>query len=615
MDDATLSRIKDKVYSLPFEPGVYLMKDAGGRVIYVGKAKQLKNRVSQYFQNSRSHTVKTLAMVAQVHDFDFFVTETEFEALVLECSLIKQYMPKYNILLKDSKGYRYIVLDRREPYPRLTHEPKKLNDGRQYYGPFASYGMTTHIIDTLQETLKLPDCERKFPRDIGKDRPCLNYHLGRCSAPCTGQITHEEYLELISQTEALLEGKFEYVTKSLTEEMENAAEKLDFERAAALRDRRDAVSRLKNRQNVIAGTDADTDAVGVFSGAKRAVAVLHYVDGNLLDKDVEVFDGSIEESDAELLEAFVTSYYSERPVLPKLILLSEDIESRESLETLFAQRTGKRTELRTPVRGEKKELVKLAVKNALQEAERLATRQDRQKRGLELLRKALGLENIPERIEAYDVSSLSGGDAVASMTVFEKGQSAKKHYRRFMIKLAEGGDDYGCMRESITRRILRFTGGDESFSPLPDIMLIDGGATHASAAREALLSQGTNIPVFGMVKDNRHRTRALVTPEGSEIAVAGDPQLFGFVGRIQEETHRFAIEYGRKLRKKKLEGSELDKIPGVGTARKSALFARFKSISSIKKASEAELAQAVPAKTAAAVYAYFHGDADRENSK
>lgn len=605
MDELILTRIKEKVKTLPFKPGVYIMLDKDGGVVYVGKAKQLKNRVSQYFQDSQNHTQKTRNMVSHVNDFDFIVADSEFEALVLECSLIKRHMPKYNILLKDAKGYPFIRISLKEPFPRFSLESKMKNDGARYFGPYGGRYTTRKIIEALLEAFRLPSCERKFPRDIGKDRPCLQYHLGKCLAPCAGNLGETEYRDMIRQAIALLEGKYDQVLKEIREEMEQAAENLRFEQAASLRDRLNAISQLGQRQKVVSGASADTDVVGFYGGAKKAVSVLHFINGQLLDKDVDLIDASVEGTPAEVLDAYVTQYYVGRSALPRFILLPEEIENRESLERMLAEQAERRVEIAIPQRGRKLELVRLAEKNAREEAERLTTHNERNERTLALLQKSLGLAELPRRIEAYDISNLAGSDIVASMTVFENGSPKKKDYRRFKVETTDGQDDYGSMREVLSRRFRRYLDGDAKFAEAPDLLLIDGGEIHARTVEDTIAAMGVSIPVFGMVKDGRHRTRALVSPDGGEIGIASVPQLFALIGRIQEETHRFAIEYNRSLRKKRMVGSELDKIEGVGPARRKALLKRFQSIKNIRGATVEALAETVPIGTAEAIRAYF----------
>lgn len=605
MENQAYMRIKEKVKSLPLKPGVYIMLDKSGKVIYVGKAKQLKNRVSQYFQDSQGHSQKTRNMVSRIHDFDYIIAESEFEALVLECSLIKRHMPKYNILLKDGKGYPFIRINLKEQYPRFTMDPKLKNDGAKYFGPYGGRYTTARIIEALQDAFLLPDCERRFPRDIGKERPCLRYHMKKCIAPCKETTSQEDYRQLVSQAVLLLEGKYESVLKEIRSEMEKAADELLFEKAAALRDRYNAISRLGQRQNVVSSFRADTDVVGYYDGPRKAIAILHYIDGMLLEKDVALVDNYVEESASDIIDAYITQYYSGRSALPRFILLPTDIENRESLEKMLSDAAGRKVEIAVPQRGKKLDMVRLAEKNAQEEAERIATRKDRSESSLKALQKALGLDEMPRRIEAYDISNLAGTDIVASMTVFEDGSPLKKGYRRFRIKAVEGQDDYASVREVLTRRFRRLLDGDEKFGEKPDLLFVDGGVQHARIAAEVISGAGLTVPVYGMVKDGRHRTRALVAPDGREVGISEVPQLFSMIGKIQEETHRFAIEYNRSMRKKRLSGSELDKIEGVGPARRKALLKKFRSIKAIKSATLEELTEVVPKNIAESIRKYF----------
>lgn len=602
------TQIKEKVLSLPLKPGVYIMLDESGGVIYVGKAKLLKNRVSQYFQDSQNHSEKTRNMISQINDFDFIVADSELEALVLECSLIKRHMPKYNILLKDAKGYPFIRVDLKTQYPRFTLEARIKEDGAKYFGPFGRRYITRQVITAVTEALKLPDCGRVFPRDIGKGRPCLNFHIGRCAGVCAGSLSEAEYRYAVKQGIDLLDGKYEKVYTELKGEMEKSAEELNFERAATYRDRLAALETLGQKQKIISGVMSDVDAVGWYSDAKRAVAVLHYIDGVLLDKEFEIIGSSVEGSGSEILDAFITQYYAGRSSYPKSILLPFDIENRASLSQMLSAEAGFKVELTVPVRGDKVSLVKLASSNAREEAERITSHHDRGERTLSLLRDALRMDSLPQRIEAFDISTLSGTDTVASMTVFKNGYPFKKDYRRFKIEGVHGQDDYASMREAVSRRFKRYLDGDESFSELPELLLIDGGAEHTKAAEQVLESLGLSLTVYGMVKDGRHRTRALIDSSGREVGISHNPQLFGLIGRIQEETHRFAIEYNRSLRKKRIYASELDGIEGIGEIRKKALLRHFKSIKKIREAGVDELSAAIPGSAAKKVYNYFHGE-------
>ena len=607
MDNQTLLRVKEKVKTLPLKPGVYIMLDRSGKVIYVGKSKLLKNRVSQYFQDSQSHTQKTINMVSEIHDFDYIVAESEFEALLLECSLIKRHMPKYNILLKDGKGFPFIRVDMDEPYPQFSMESRMKNDGARYFGTYGGRQRTAKIIEALQDAFFLPDCGRVFPRDIGKGRPCLRYHMKKCNAPCNGSIDEEQYCEMVSQAVSTLEGKYEQVLKNIRDEMEQAAEGLLFEKAAELRDRYNAISALGQRQNVVSSFRADTDVVGYYDGPRKAVAILHYFDGLLLDKEVTLAASYFEDRGSEVVDAYVTQYDSGRTAIPRYILLPVDIENRKSLEDMLSDEAGRKVNILVPRRGERVQMVNLANENAKVEAERVTTREDRWKNSLRLLQNALGLEELPSRIEAYDVSNFSGSDVVAAMTVFEGGAPLKKDYRRFNIKDVEGQDDYASMKEVLIRRLSRYIEGDDKFSKKPDLLLIDGGEVHAKVAADVVEDFGLMIPVYGMVKDKRHRTRALVSPDGSEIGIDSPPQLFSLIGKIQEETHRFAIEFNRSNRRRRVSGSELDKIKGVGPARRAALLKSFRSVKAIRAANVDELAEVVPENIARSIREYFDG--------
>ncbi len=602
----TFEELKEKAHGLPLKPGVYIMQDAKNKVIYVGKAKTLKNRVSQYFANLASHTEKTRAMVSQIDHFDVIIADSEFEALVLENSLIKRHKPHYNILLKDDKGYPYIRLDVKAEYPTFSLSNRVADDGARYFGPYGGRGATWDIVDALRSALKLPSCSRKFPRDIGKERPCLNYHLGKCAGWCRPELAREDYREAIEQAVRLLEGKFKEVGDELLAEMEQAAEDLRFERAAELRDRYKAIELLGKRQKVLSGSLADTDVVGFHRGeAKSCFVVLHFLDGELAAKDWELVETPMEANDAEVVSTLVVQFYSGRNQVPKQILLPCEIEDEVPLTRMLSENAGRRIHLVTPQRGAKMDLIRLANTNAVEEVERATTRAERTNKLLELLGKTLGLEGPPRRMEAYDISNTGADDIVASMTVFVDGKPRKRDYKHFKIRGLTGPDDYASMAQVITRRFNHYLDGDENWSEKPDLLLIDGGSVHAKTARDALKALGLDIPTFGMVKDDRHRTRALAAPDGREIGIQQNQALFALIGTIQEETHRFAIEFNRAQHGKKVKGSSLDNIPGVGPKRRADLLKHFKSIKNIKAANEAQLAEVVDKKTAKAVYEYF----------
>ena len=604
-----LDTLSEKANNLPLLPGVYIMLDEHGEVIYVGKAKKLKNRVTSYFHGE--HLPKVAAMVEKVRDFNVIVAGSEFEALVLENSLIKRHKPKYNILLKDDKGYPFVCVDVKSEYPRMSLINRSAKDGARYFGPFGGRGQTYGIIETISRALLLPTCAKKFPRDIGKERPCLNYQMGNCAGWCRGVPDAEEYRRRMAQAMLILEGKSAELTRELTEKMEQAAEELRFEQAAELRDRLRAVESLANRQRVISTAFADTDAIGFCRGAKSCFTVLHFVNGDLVGKDTEMMDEPLED-DGEAVAGLVLQYYTaHRGGWPKSVLLPCEIDGKEALEELLSETSGRRIYIETPKRGERMRLIESAALNAREEIQRRTTAAQRTNKTLEWLQKALGLAEFPRRIEAFDVSNLGDTGIVAAMTVHVDGRPFKRAYKKFRIKDMPVRDDYASMRQAVYRRFKHYVDGDESFSPLPELLLIDGGENHAKVAVDALRELKLNVPVFGMVKDDRHRTRALISPDGHEIGINSNQAVFTLVGNIQEETHRFAIEYQRALRN---EGyvSALDRIDGVGPKRRADLIKYFKTVKAIRAASVSQLNLVVPKNTAQAVYDYFHNENGEE---
>ena len=599
----TFDELKDKALSLPYAPGVYIMRNKDDKVIYVGKAKKLKNRVSQYFQDTASHSPKTRVMVSHIHHFDVIVAASEFEALVLECSLIKRHSPKYNILLKDDKGYPYLRLNMKDIYPKIELVSKISNDGAEYFGPYGGRSVTHSVMEAIRLTLKLPGCSRQFPRDIGKDRPCLNYHMNQCAGWCQESVSCTEYRLRMEQARQLLKGNYKEVADQIKQQMLAAADALDFELAASLRDRLKAVETLGTKQLVTAGTLSDTDVVGYGeTEAKACFAVLHFSDGNLLDKEYEVFP--VPDDKAEAVSSLLKQFYLSRGLAPKRVLLPFELEDSELFSELMEQQCGIRPKLRVPQRGDNVRLVELANKNAFEEAERVTGREERVSATLTTLGKMLGMEP-PKRIESFDISNISGTDIVASMAVFQDGKPRKSDYKKFKLEGLYNQDDYASMRQVVKRRFSHFKAGDKGFDAAPDLLLIDGGINHARVAVEALRDLELSFPVFGMVKDDRHRTRALVTPEGQEIRIDNNQAIFSLVGNIQEETHRFAITYHRSLRSKRLRYSELDEIPGIGPKRKQELLKQFKSLTAIGKATLPELERLLPKDAAAAVYHHF----------
>lgn len=598
-----LDELREKANRLPLLPGVYLMLDDKGEVIYVGKAKALKNRVTSYFRGE--HEPKTSAMVEKVHDFNVIVAASEFEALVLENSLIKRHQPHYNILLRDDKAYPFIRLDIKSECPRFSVVNKVSDDGAKYYGPFGGRGLTHSIIDTICKALQLPTCTKKFPRDIGKSRPCLNFHMGTCPGYCAGKASAEEYRAHMRDAEMILNGKSAELKAELEREMLGASDELRFEKAGQIRDRLRAIEGLSNRQKVIGAVGSDTDAIGFFRGAKSCFSVLHYSGANLVEKDFELMDEPLED-DSEAVSELVRQYYSIRGAWPKTLLLPFETEDLTDIEQMLSEASGHRVYIEVPQRGEKRFLVEKAMLNAKEECMRFTTAVQRRLKTLEWLQDTLKLDVLPRRIEAFDISNTGNFGMVASMTVFFNGKPLKRDYRKFKIKELTSQDDFGSMREVLTRRFNRYIDGDASFSELPDLLLIDGGAVHASIAEKVLKEINITLPVLGMVKDDRHRTRALIYANGEEVGITGNPAVFALIGTIQEETHRFAIEYHRSLRSATI-GSQLEDIKGVGEARRNELLKHFKTIKAIKTASFEELNAVVPKNTAKSVYDHFRG--------
>lgn len=584
------------------------MRDKSHNVIYVGKAKKLKNRVSNYFQDNAGHSAKTKLMISKIFEFDVIVVESEFEALVLECSLIKRHMPKYNILLKDDKGYPYIRLDATQTYPVFSIASRIDDDNAEYYGPYGSRGTTFEIIKTIKQVLKLPDCKKNFPRDIGKDRYCLNYHMGLCDGWCDGAKTAELYRSVIEEARQLLRGEYRSVVRKLREQMTAAADDLNFELAASLRDKMNAIEALGQKQTVTLAGRADTDAIGYAqTETKACFAVLHFNNGNLIDKEYEILP--LPDSPEAAVSSLVKQYYLSRGYAPRNILLPFQVSDSQLFSQLLQEQMNRKSIFKVPQRGEFVRLLNLAQTNAREEVERITNLDDRIAATLVLLGRMLAIDP-PVRIESYDISNISGTDIVASMVVFQNGKPLKSAYKHYKIENMTQQDDYASMKQVLTRRFTRYINGDNGFSELPDMLLIDGGIQHAVVAKNILNEFQINIPILGMVKDDRHRTRALVTPDGLEIGIIAQQSVYALIGNIQEETHRFAITYHRKMRSKRLRYSELDKIPGIGPKRKQLLLKVYGSITEISKAPLEELKRVIPVDAAASVYTHFHPNSE-----
>ncbi len=596
--------LSDKSNKLPLLPGVYIMKDASGKIIYVGKAKKLKNRVSSYFHGD--HEGKVAAMVSKVADFEVIIVSSEFEALVLENSLIKKHKPYYNILLKDDKTYPFIRIDILNPYPDISISQKSKDDGALYFGPFGGRKSSRNIIEEVKKTFLLPDCSRKFPRDIGSGRPCLNYHMKKCAGWCSGTPAGEEYLSRIDQAVKILQGKTDSLLDELQKQMEEASEELNFEKAAEIRDRISLIELLANKQRVLSLRHADLDAVGFARGFRSCFTVLSYTDGTLVNKQIEITDEPVE-SDAGAVASFIGQYYSSAETnLPGLILVPQIDDSKTELEEFLSQRAGRKIEIICPQRGTRRHLLDYAILNSEEEIKRIITAENKNQRILLSLQKKLNLLAVPHRIEAYDISNLGSSGIVAAMTVFIDGKKSKNFYRRFRFRDQLIQNDVESMNSCIRRRFNEYLKKkDPSFAEMPDLLLIDGGAEQTSAAKEALKELELETNVFGMVKDDRHRTRALVSSNGLEVDIIGDLDLFSFIGSIQEETHRAAIEYQKKIRTEQF-ATVLDQIPGIGEKRKILLIDRFKTVKAVKSASVDDLKEVLPSSAASSVFEFFH---------
>ena len=593
-----------KAKSLPKLPGVYIIRNSDDQIIYIGKAKRLTNRVSQYFKPGAVHDAKVTKMVENAFTFDVIVTNSEFEALTLECSLIKQHSPKYNILLKDDKGYNFIKISKEE-YPRITAEFQQ-DDSGKFLGPYMSSFAVREMVNTTQQIFRLPTCTRQFPRDFGKERPCLNYHIKKCMGLCTGKISRSDYNEIISNATKFISQDTDKIVKSLTESMEQCSENLDFEKAAVLRDQIIAINKLAQGQNVVDEALQHHDFIAVACGGSNSVvSVLRYRGGRLVDKKEHVFFG---ETDAvEVRQSFLLQFYS-RETPPKNIFLDEMPEDDAIVEYIHKQTTQK-INIAVPQKGDNMKIIKMAYTNAVERLARESGRLDKSERFIDELGALLGMENPPQIIESYDISNWGDGSSVAGMVVFSNGKPHKAGYRRFKINSVAGTDDYASMQEVILRRINRYDMGEKGqFGTKPDLILLDGGKGHLSSVMEVV--KGTSfedVAILGMVKDSKHRTRALVSQDG-EIAIAMHKGIFKFITEIQDEVHRFSIEYMRKNQKTKSYAVTLTKINGIGEKKAASLMKSFKTLTNIKTLTPAELmeAEGISEKDANNIYQFFH---------
>ena len=611
--------------NLPDKPGVYLMKNSLGEVIYVGKAKILKNRVKSYFQNSKNHSEKVRVMVKNIAEFEYIVTDSEMEALILECNLIKKYSPKYNILLKDDKFYPFIKITTKDDFPRVFVTRNFAKDGSKYFGPYTNGAAVYETINLIYKIFPLRTCKLAIKENGEAVRPCLNYHIKKCFVPCGGHIGKEEYGKMISDIIDILSGKETYVTKMLKTEMENASENLEFEKAASLRDKILAIEAIVEKQKIFKTMEGDEDFINIDQDEKDScIQVFFSRDGKILGREHFIFENTANESIAEILEEFIASFYGGTAKVPKTIYVPE-VNEVELMEEYLTIKRSSKVWLKVPQKGQKKDMLEMVKNNAKITLEKFKDKYLKDKEinriALQELQDLLELDEWPTRIEAYDISNIQGVDSVGTMVVFEEGRSKNSDYRRFKIKTVKGANDYDSMREILTRRFnhgleeikaiqdrnLKLSAG--KFSNFPDLIMMDGGKGQVNIALEVLESLNINIPVCGLVKDDKHQTRGIVY-NNKELIINRSSNLMQLIRRIQDEVHRFAITYHRSLRDKRTLHSILDDIPNVGEKRRRALLMKFGSVDNIKKATVEELLEvpSIDKKSAESIYIYFNGN-------
>ena len=608
----------EELKKLPDKPGVYIMHNSSDEIIYVGKAVNLKNRVRQYFQNSKNKTAKTTALVSHIAYFEYIVTDSEMEALLLECNLIKEHRPKYNVMLKDDKTYPYIKVTVNEDYPRIFITRKYVKDKSRYFGPITDVTAAKETVELINKLFPIRKCRKSLPKEIGKERPCLNYHIGQCAAPCDNLISKEEYNKIVDEVLAVLEGKYDYIIKYLEELMYDASEKMDFEKAASYRDRIAGVKKIMEKQKITNSGAGDSDVIAFSRAMDEALVQVFFIRGGKLSGREHFLINAPDYIDRSgIMTQFVKQFYSGTAYIPKELILEEELVPEEEgaiLELLESMR-GSKVTITVPKKGEKHKMVELAAGNAAITFERIGERIKKEQRqttgALQEIKEILGLEEIPYRIESYDISNTQGFESVGSMVVFENGKSKNSDYRKFRIKTVIGANDFASMEEVITRRLSHYAkeqNENESFARLPDLIMVDGGKTQIAAALNAMDNVGIYVPVCGMVKDDRHRTRGLLYND-EEKEIKPNSEGFKLITRIQDEVHRFAIEYHRKLRSERQVHSVLDDIEGIGPKRRKALMKRFGDIEAIKNAEVDELleAEGMTIKAAESVYAFFRG--------
>ncbi len=603
--------LEEELKKLPAKPGVYIMHDKIGTIIYVGKAISLKNRVRQYFQSSRNHTAKIKKMVSHISYFEYIITDSELEALVLECNLIKEHSPKYNTMLKDDKTYPFIKVTVHEPFPRVMFARDMKHDNSRYFGPYTSAGAVKDTIELLCKLYKIRTCNRSLPKDEGKERPCLNYHIGQCTAPCQGYISSEEYKKSIRKVMDFLNGNYSDILNELTEKMQAASDKMEYEEAAKYRDLINSVRQVAQKQKITSDDNEDRDVIACASDGTDAVVQVFFIrGGKLLGRDHFHMSVATGDTRSIILSEFMKQYYGGTPYIPNVVMLQEEIEDAQLISDWLSKIKRRKVQVVTPKKGAKEKLVELAYKNAqmvlIQDGEKIKREQQRTIGAMKEIADWLGLPNI-RRAEAFDISNTNGIESVGSMVVFEDGKPKKNDYRKFKIKTVKGPDDYKSMREVLTRRLTRAIEKSDGFAVFPDIIMMDGGRGQVNIALEVLDELHLQIPVCGMVKDDNHNTRGLYY-NNVEIPIDRRSEGFKLITRIQDEAHRFAIEYHRSLRGKAQVHSVLDGIEGIGPVRRKALMKHFLDIEKIRAASVDELMQVdgITEQVAGNIYRYFH---------
>jgi excinuclease ABC subunit C len=616
-DVVNMFDIQEELKKLPDKPGVYIMKDINREIIYIGKAVVLKNRVRQYFQSLSNQTPKVQAMVPKIKEFEYIVTDSELEALILECNLIKKYRPKFNIMLKDDKTYPYIKVTMNEEFPRILMTRKVEKDGAKYFGPYTSGFAVKNTIDLIKKLFPIKSCNKEFSNTTKKQRPCLNYHIYQCLGPCQGDVNKQEYRALMEDICSFLGGKQEEIIKRLESEMAKASENMEFERAAALRDKITSLRHIAQKQKVVSTAMEDQDVIAFSKNPTDSCVQVFFIrGGKLIGREHFIFEGAGDVSDSELMTSFIKQFYSSASYVPGEIVLQEDIDEIDIIERWLSSKREAKVHIKVPRKGEKLKLIEMVSQNALialnQFKDNIRYQDTLAKEGITKLKELLELEDVPHRIEAYDISNTGSTEIVASMVVFEGGHPAKKEYRRFKVKSIDTQNDYGSMQEVIYRRFnraLKEKADDSSqakFSRLPDLILADGGLGHVNAVLSVLREMNLSIPVAGMVKDQNHRTRGIISLD-KEFDLSKDLNFLRFITSIQDEAHRFAIEYNRKLVQKRYKGSELDEIEGIGPKKKKALLKHFGSLKNIKQAQVDDLSavEGINIELAKKIFEYF----------